>query len=269
MARIRTIKPEIWTSEQFVECSTNARLLFVGLLNFCDDGGVHVASVKRLKMEVFPGDPFNDKDVSGWIEELLRAGLIGLFESQGQQYWWVTGWDKHQRIDRPNRKHRGPFDEGSTIIRRGLDDHSPPEGSLREKESKGREEAVSSEQQQAAGAEPPVFAANPSAFTFPVTGKGPPNWSLPEDKLIEYRAAYPSLDVDTEMRKARQWCLDNPKRRKTSGRGMLSFLTGWLNRATNHGNNHRGPPEPDSAPKVDYDYDAYLESIKLPPKDVK
>jgi len=132
MARIRTIKPEIWTSEQFVECSTNARLLFVGLLNFCDDTGVHVASCKRLKMEVFPGDPFTDSDIDGWVNELLDVGLLGLFEAQTQRYWWVTGWDRHQKIDRPNKKYRGPFDDGSTIIRRGFDEHSPPEGSLRE-----------------------------------------------------------------------------------------------------------------------------------------
>ena len=41
MARIRTIKPEFWTSEQVVDCSPTARLLFIGLWNFCDDGGVH------------------------------------------------------------------------------------------------------------------------------------------------------------------------------------------------------------------------------------
>lgn len=136
MARIRTIKPEIWTSEQFVECSTNARLLFVGLLNFCDDAGRHPASVKRLKMEVFPGDDFSPGVISGWVDELVEHGLVGEYHVKGHSqtptYWYVTGWDKHQKIDRPNTKYPGPFDEGSTIIRRGLDDHSPPEGSLRE-----------------------------------------------------------------------------------------------------------------------------------------
>jgi hypothetical protein len=39
MARIRTIRPEFWTSEQVTECSMPARLLFIGLWNFCDDGG--------------------------------------------------------------------------------------------------------------------------------------------------------------------------------------------------------------------------------------
>ena len=31
MARIRSIKPEFWVSEQVAECSTSARLTFVGL----------------------------------------------------------------------------------------------------------------------------------------------------------------------------------------------------------------------------------------------
>lgn len=34
MARIRTIKPEFWTSEQVMGCAPLARLLFIGLWNF-------------------------------------------------------------------------------------------------------------------------------------------------------------------------------------------------------------------------------------------
>jgi hypothetical protein len=49
MARIRTVKPEFWTSEQVMELSPLARLAFIGMWNFCDDAGVHTASAKRLK----------------------------------------------------------------------------------------------------------------------------------------------------------------------------------------------------------------------------
>lgn len=142
MARIRTIKPEIWTSDQFVECSWNARLLFIGVLNFADDAGRHPASAKRAKMEVFPGDDLTTEVVEELATELIDNGLWVEYESQGKKYWQVTGWDRHQKVDRPNIKFRGPFDEGSTIVRGTLDDHSPPEGSLREskgKERKGRE----------------------------------------------------------------------------------------------------------------------------------
>lgn len=37
MPRIRTIKPEYWTSEQVLDLSIPARLAFIGLWNFCDD----------------------------------------------------------------------------------------------------------------------------------------------------------------------------------------------------------------------------------------
>jgi hypothetical protein len=54
-------------------------------------------------------------------------------------------------------------------------------------------------------------------------------WYLPEGKLSEYQETYPCLDVAAELRKARQWCIDNPARRKTA-RGMPAFLNRWLAR---------------------------------------
>jgi hypothetical protein len=138
MARIRSIKPEFWTSQQIVECSTNARLLFVGLWNFCDDNGIHHAETKRLKMEVFPGDDFTVGQITGWIGELLTVGLLREYEAEGRRYWLVTGWKKHQRIDKPSHKHPLPpatdstndqrgFVECSTNDQRGLDERSPPD----------------------------------------------------------------------------------------------------------------------------------------------
>jgi hypothetical protein len=140
MARIRSIKPEFWTSQQIVECSTNARLLFIGLWNFCDDNGIHPAEPRRLKMEIFPGDDFMVEQITGWIGELLKVGLLREYETEGQRYWLVTGWKKHQKIDKPSYKHplppatdsakaQGEIDEHSPNDRRGLDDRSPPESS--------------------------------------------------------------------------------------------------------------------------------------------
>jgi hypothetical protein len=89
----------------------------------------------------------------------------------------------------------------------------------------------------------PAPAVVPSEFTFPITGKGPDSWTLPQDKLDEYIEAFPSLDVPAAMVKARLWCRNNPKRRKTAT-GMLAFLTTWLNRETNSpvGGRGTGPP---------------------------
>lgn len=125
MARIRSIKPEFFTSEQVVECSPSARLLFVGMWVFADDGGVHPASVKRLKMEVFPGDSFSDQDVRALVDELMNANLIVEYEAEGQRYWWVPSWDKHQKIDKPTYRFPRPFGEESTTPRRVLPEESP------------------------------------------------------------------------------------------------------------------------------------------------
>lgn len=79
--------------------------------------------------------------------------------------------------------------------------------------------------------EPPPPA--PGFEPFPCAGPIK-TWTLPAAKLAEWQACYPALDVPAEIRKARQWCMDNPRKRKTSG-GMTRFLGGWLAIAQNNG----------------------------------
>ncbi len=107
MARIRSIKPEFWTAEQIMELSRDARLLFVGLWNFCDDAGIHPAKVKTLKAEVFPSDDLTSTDVRRMIDELIAEQLVVEYEVDGESYWQVTGWH-HQKIDQPTYKHPSP-----------------------------------------------------------------------------------------------------------------------------------------------------------------
>ena len=141
MARIRSIKPEFWVSEQIAECSPNARLTFVGMWTFCDDNGVHPAKPKTLKAELYPMDNFTADQVAGWVAELIAVGLVVEFAGQsGDAYWHVTGWARHQKIDRPSAKYPPPptggpsegrpkFDEPSPNPRRIIDEGHPPESS--------------------------------------------------------------------------------------------------------------------------------------------
>lgn len=104
MARIRTIKPEFWTSEQVMECSPLARLLFIGIWNFCDDGGNHPDAEKTLKALIFPGDDIDSSSVRRMLDELSERGLLTFYEFDGKRYLHVNGW-RHQKIDRPTFKH--------------------------------------------------------------------------------------------------------------------------------------------------------------------
>lgn len=119
MARIRTVKPEFWTSEQVAECSTTTRLLFIGMWNFCDDGGNHPASLKQLKMQIFPSDDISVAEIGVMVNELITNELIDKYEANGKQYWHVLGWH-HQKIDKPNYKHP----KYSTTTSQPFDDHS-------------------------------------------------------------------------------------------------------------------------------------------------
>ena len=143
MARIRTIKPEFWTSEQILECSTNARLLFIGLWNFADDQGRHPDSAKQAKAEVFPADDFSIAEVAAMLDELWRNGLIDRYTHDNKGYFFVTGWN-HQRIDKPQEpKYPGPFEEYSENIPRTL----PPDRKGKDrkgKEGKGKDRLRSS-----------------------------------------------------------------------------------------------------------------------------
>ncbi|VVM43670.1 hypothetical protein PS623_00385 [Pseudomonas fluorescens] len=126
MARIRTIKPEFWTSEQIMECSAMARLLFIGMWNFCDDAGNHPMSPKTLKALVFPGDDITALAVEALLAELVENRLITLYEAASKQYLHVNGWH-HQKIDRPTVKHPH-FVEPSTNDPRAGDDDSSRHG---------------------------------------------------------------------------------------------------------------------------------------------
>ena len=146
MARIRTIKPEFWTSEQIIECSVSARLLFIGMWNFADDAGNLSASSSRIKMQVFPADNI---DIKPLINELIKRGLLIQYTVNNRNYWHITGW-KHQRINRPSIGIHPKFCEDSVSSDGMLSEHSLLEKEKeKEKEKEEREETFPSARKRA------------------------------------------------------------------------------------------------------------------------
>ena len=120
MARIRTIKPEFWTSAQVMECSPIARLLFIGMWNFADDAGRMAFSPKTLKAQIFPSDDIQIDEVRRLICELSSNDLVHMYLVDEKEYLQITGWH-HQRIDKPKpSKLPSPFAEHSKSDPRSL-----------------------------------------------------------------------------------------------------------------------------------------------------
>ncbi len=126
MARIRSIKPEFWTDEKVVELSPFARLLFIGMWNFCDDEGRMVYSPKRIKMQVFPADSI---DLTELLEEIRKSKLVYVYSVDGVEYLQVCGFLKHQKVDkRTKSKYPAPPNYAECMKQCGVDStNTPPE----------------------------------------------------------------------------------------------------------------------------------------------
>ena len=98
--------------------------------------------------------------------------------------------------------------------------------------------------------EKPARVPVDSVMEFPTTGSAK-TWHLTATKVAEGQATFDTLDVVAECRKARQWIIDNPGRRKTA-RGMLKFLGGWLGRAVDSGRGTTSGPRRATAAVPDH-----------------
>lgn len=101
MARIRSLKPTIWESEQIGDVSIQARLTFIGLITQSDDHGRLKGSPKLVRSWVFPYDDFTLQNVSEWLRELAEAGLIHWFKVDGKDFIELPTWSAHQRVSHP------------------------------------------------------------------------------------------------------------------------------------------------------------------------
>lgn len=82
---------------------------------------------------------------------MQREKLVAEFEADGKRYWHVTGWARHQKIDKPTYRHPEPpketthcreVAEHSASTPREVAEPSPPES--KGVERKGEEEATAS-----------------------------------------------------------------------------------------------------------------------------
>lgn len=102
MPRIRTIKPEMPEDEKLGRCSRDARLMFVYLITQSDCHGNQRATLPLLRGKLFPyDDDINLAGVRCWLDELERAGLVSLYEVDGQSYLHICNWTKHQKVHKP------------------------------------------------------------------------------------------------------------------------------------------------------------------------
>ncbi|MEU3499379.1 hypothetical protein ABZ726_00965 [Streptomyces hundungensis] len=102
MARIRTVKPEMFESESLAECSVTAMLTFIGLLTQADDSGRHRDHPAIITGRLWALRPEHTAThVAQDLEELAAAGLICRYTGcDGRTWLHIVTWDQHQKINK-------------------------------------------------------------------------------------------------------------------------------------------------------------------------
>ncbi|MFB6518440.1 hypothetical protein [Streptomyces sp. NPDC056401] len=102
MARIRTIKPEAFESEDLAAVDVTAVLTFFGLLTQADDSGrfrdhpaIIAGRLWALRPEHTPAHVAHD------LEQLAAASLVCRYTGcDGKSWLHIVTWDRHQKINR-------------------------------------------------------------------------------------------------------------------------------------------------------------------------
>ena len=104
MARIRSIKPEFFTSESIGALSLHARLTFAGLWTYVDDRGRAKDNPRVIRGQLWPNDEetVSSIDVARFIDELVEHGMVCRYKHGGKDYLHVINMRKHQSINKPS-----------------------------------------------------------------------------------------------------------------------------------------------------------------------
>ncbi len=122
MSRIRTIKPEFFTSADIVCMTPLSRLFYASLWCEADRDGRLKWDVKTLKLRYFPAD---DCDISSMANELLENGLIVIYEVDGKSFAEIPSFTTHQVINNREAESIIPARITEETKQNDVSSHSP------------------------------------------------------------------------------------------------------------------------------------------------
>lgn len=207
MARIRTIKPEFFTSGDVVELSPLARLFFIALWCESDREGRIKWKPKTLKMRYLPSDDCNIEDLS---KELISTGMLKIYQVKDDNnfYAFIPSFTNHQVVN--NR-------ETASILPNPADALKTRESAVK---AEGRKEG-----KEGTGFSIDILEEEFSTFwkTYPSKRNNPKKPA--KDKFISKRkAGYSFEDILEGAKNYSSYC----KQEKTEEKFIAQTVT-WLN----------------------------------------
>ena len=117
MARIRTVKPDFFTSPATASVDFPVRIFYQALWCAADDFGVGETNLNSLLGLAFPDtDGFTAQDVRRFCADCAQHFGTVFYTVQGRHYYAIPTWEKHQKLEKrtDRRKYPTPDDPNST-----------------------------------------------------------------------------------------------------------------------------------------------------------
>jgi hypothetical protein len=241
--RIRSIKPEFWRSRDVAALDRDVRLLFVGMWSYVDDNGVGRDDVLAIVGDLFAleEDPVETRRwVSRSLETLEAHKLILRYvDGAGRPLLFVTGWDHHQRVQKPNKpRYRRPESTaGGDALMLFYDDLRTLSGDTPEvlRTGAGEQRSRGTEEQSNRGAGEGSARAGATRLS--------PGWT-PSEALLAYAEEHaPSTRPLDEAEKFRDYWLASARSSAFKKDWDAAFRT-WLRKAHEWNVKERGWVEP-------------------------
>lgn len=121
MPRNRMIKTEFWNDEKMALVSRDARLTFIALWNLSDDYGSVRGHHLWLKNTIYPYDEIKPDTFKRWLEELENINAILPYDGEGEKFYYIRCFTKHQVIGRPSQFRNPP--PPATLIEDSVNTH--------------------------------------------------------------------------------------------------------------------------------------------------
>jgi hypothetical protein len=222
--RARNIKPGLFKNEILGVADPLLTILFCGLWCLADKRGRLEDRPLRIKAEIFPYR--EGIDINGYLTELSRLGFILRYKHTNTYYIQILNFSKHQNPHHTEKDSEIPefTNDCEITVNSPLNNGYAPADSLIPDslipDSLIPDSAPSSNDEE---------ASRHPVLKFPLNEKDT-FFHVHQNDIDQWQESFPGIDVMLELKKCRQWNIDNPKNRKTKN-GIRKHISSWLGRA--------------------------------------
>lgn len=109
MARIRSMHPELRTSETVAAWPREVRYAWALLWGYLDDHGRGLDSPRVIAADCFPlDDDVTGTVMAGWLDLFKASDCICRYEYDGKRYLHAVNWDDYQKPQHPGKMRIPP-----------------------------------------------------------------------------------------------------------------------------------------------------------------